>query len=239
MTKNFGEKGARLAVVTGAGRGIGAASAEALAASGYRCIGVDLATDPEAPWPSYACDLSDLAQLEAVFARIAEEHGVPDLLVNCAGIVRHKSFFDVTPEDFDLTMAINSRGLFFASQIVARQMVAAKKPGIFVQIASVGPFMGTGDPAYGMSKGAVVALTKSMARALAPHGIRVNAVAPGLIDTAMNTSMPDAVRSRYNAIIPLGRTGIAHDIGGVVAFLASDAAGYMTGEIVQVNGGMY
>lgn len=227
-----------LALVTGAAGAIGYDSAKKLAEAGYRCVGLDLKPSKDAPWPTYACDLSDLAEVTRICETVEREHGVPDVLVNSAGIVRHKKFLDETVEDFDITFAINARGLFFLSQIISKQMIKANKGGSIIHLGSTGPLMGTGDPAYGMTKGAVHALTKSMARELAKYGIRVNAVGPGLIDTPMNAVMPGEVRTRYAATIPLGRAGVAEDIGGVVAFLASDAARYMTGSIVLVNGGL-
>jgi len=229
----------RIAVVTGATGGIGRDCAQRLSEAGFTCVGLDVQRDETAPWASYACDLADLAQVEAICATIEEAHGLPSVLVNAAGIVTHTKFLTATPEDFDRTIAVNGRGLYFLSQAVAKQMIRAGRGGSIVHFGSTGPLIGAGDAPYGMAKAGVHALTKSMAQQLGPHGIRVNALAPGLIETPMTADMPDDMRALYVENVPLRRTGTPADIGGVVAFLASDDAAYITGVVLPVNGGVY
>lgn len=229
----------RLAIVTGSSGSIGRAICLELLQVGYRCVGVDLRDSDNQGWEFRACDLAIVAQIESEFAALCAMFGAPDVLINCAGLARHRNFFEVTATDFDATFAVNARGVFFASQIVARQMMAANHPGVIINIESVGGFISTNDPAYGMSKAAVSLLTKAMARQLASARIRVNGVAPGLVHTPMSDGIPADVHARYLGNVPLGRMAEPAEIAKVVSFLAGDSASYVTGTTVHVNGGMY
>ena len=133
----------RLAIVTGSSGFIGRAICLDLLQAGYRCVGVDLRDSDNQGWEFRTCDLAIVAQIETEFAALCATCGTPDVLVNCAGLARHRNFFEVTASDFDATFAVNARGLFFASQTVARQMMAVNQPGVIINIESVGGFLST------------------------------------------------------------------------------------------------
>ena len=240
LTHQFGgAMDTRIAVITGSTGSIGQAICVDLAQAGWHCVGIDLQSRSAPMRDFYRCDLAAPATIRQVFERIHIDLGTPDLLVNCAAVALHRAFLETTPEQFDQTMAVNASGLFFASQIFAQQLIAAGKPGAIINIESVGGFIATNDPAYGMSKAAVSILTKSMAKQLAASKIRVNGVAPGLVNTPMSDAIPAPVHASYLENIPLGRLANPQEIAKVVSFLASDAASYLTGTTVHVNGGLY
>ncbi|MEM1301445.1 MAG: SDR family NAD(P)-dependent oxidoreductase [Pseudomonadota bacterium] len=237
-----------IAVVTGAAQGIGLACAEALTEDGHTCILVDvngdgvraaaqgLSTDAVA----MECDMGDPKAVTALFETIHASHGAPHVLVNNAGIASPADFLDYTLEDFETVIGINLTGVFLATQTVAKQMIAAGIQGAIVNMSSINAQVAIpAIPAYCASKGGVMQLTKVAALALAPHNIRVNAVGPGSIDTAMMAGVnadPSAF-ARAMSRTPLGRAGTAREIGDVVAFLASKKASYITGETIYVDGG--
>jgi len=237
-----------VAVITGGAQGIGLACAEALAEDGHRCILVDinaggvaeaaagLADDAVA----LTCDMGDPVAVEALFQQIAADYGAPHVLVNNAGIASPAEFLDYTLDDFQTVIGINLTGVFLSTQLVAKQMIAAGIEGAIVNMSSINAQVAIpAIPAYCASKGGVMQLTKVAALALAPHNIRVNAVGPGSIDTAMMAGVnanPEAF-ARAMSRTPLGRAGTAREIGDVVAFLASKKASYITGETIYVDGG--
>ena len=237
----------KLALVTGGARGIGYACGEALKADGARVIladvnaaGVLAAADNLGALAGIACDMADPAQIAAMFDAIEAGHGPVEILVNNAGIAISGDFLQMPLADFQKVIDINLTGTFLATQRAARTMVEKGIKGAIVNMSSINAQVAIPAIAgYCASKGGVMQLTKVAALALAHHGIRVNAVGPGSIDTAMVASVnsnPEAM-ARLMSRTPLGRLGTAREIGDVVAFLASDKASYVTGETVYVDGG--
>jgi NAD(P)-dependent dehydrogenase (short-subunit alcohol dehydrogenase family) len=242
----------KVALVTGAQQGIGRAIAIALARDGAD-VGVNYLDDPSAAErvaeeirgmgrraKTVQADVSTPPGVDAMVKTVVEALGPPEVLVNNAGVFPRASFLDLEEREWDQVLGINLKGSFLCAQAVARALVAAKRPGAFVNISSSAV---RGDPRgvhYSASKAGIVGLTRAMALALAPHGIRVNAIAPGLTDTAQprygNTEEQIAVRALE---IPLGRMAQPEEIARVAVFLTTSEAGWITGELIHVNGGFY
>jgi NAD(P)-dependent dehydrogenase (short-subunit alcohol dehydrogenase family) len=235
----------RIALVTGAARGIGEACAEALAEEGCRVVLVDI--DPAVQdtaarlgGTGHVCDMSDPAQITALFDAVEADQGPVHTLVNNAGIAVAGDFLTMPLQDFTRVLDLNLTGVFLATQRAGRTMVAHGIQGAIVNMSSINAQVAIPAIAgYCASKGGVMQLTKVAALALAPHGIRVNAVGPGSIDTAMMAAVnaDPAAYDRAMSRTPLKRPGTAREIGDVVAFLASDKASYVTGETIYVDGG--
>ena len=237
-----------IALITGGAQGIGYACAEAIAESGARIVladvnevGVEAAAEKlGGETVAIPCDMGDPARVEALFERIEAEVGPLSILVNNAGIAAPGDFLETSLEQFMAVIDVNLIGTFLATQRAAKAMVAAGIKGAIVNMSSVNAQVAIPSiSAYCASKGGVMQLTKAAALALAPHGIRVNAVGPGSIDTAMLAGVnadPDAMRMVLSRT-PLQRIGSPREIGDVVAFLASDKASYITGETIYVDGG--
>ncbi len=240
----------RSMLVTGGARGIGAAIVEAAAAAGYRVAAVDVApldavadvaAADQAGAPGsvvrFSCSVSDEAAVEAVL----DEFGTPDVVVNNAGIVRFGPLLDQQLDDLRAVLDVNLLGTFVVARAAARRWIAAGTRGAIVNLTSMnGVVAGPNAGAYGASKAAVALLTSQMALEWGAHGIRANAVAPGLIDAGMSAPIyaDAATRHARESKVPLGRLGTAGDIADVVLFLASDAAAYVTGQNVVVDGGI-
>jgi NAD(P)-dependent dehydrogenase (short-subunit alcohol dehydrogenase family) len=236
----------RVCIVTGGAQGIGQACAQRLAREGARIVLADvddtkgqaLAQELEASYVH--CDVGDKRQVDALMAHTISTHGRVDVLVNNAGIFKAADFLDVSEADFDTVLRVNLRGSFLVGQAVAREM-ARTGGGSIVNMSSVNGVLAIPNIAsYNVSKGGINQLTRVMALSLAEHGIRVNAVAPGTIATELAAKAvltSDAAKAKIMSRTPMKRLGEPHEIADVVAFLASDAASYMTGEIVVVDGG--
>ena len=247
----------KTALVTGGATGIGFAIAEALAAHGVRLAiaDIDLAAAGRAAerigGAAIAMDVRDRASVEAGFAAAVRELGPLDLLVANAGVSTMRPAVEITDEEWEQNFAVNARGVFLSNQIAARHFLAAGRRGAICNTASLAAKVGAPLLAhYSASKFAVVGWTQAFARELAPHGIRVNAVCPGFVRTGMQERevaweaalrglSPDAVRADYIAQTPLGRLEEPEDVAGAVVFLLSDAARFMTGQAVNVTGGVY
>jgi 3-oxoacyl-[acyl-carrier protein] reductase len=241
---------ARLALVTGASRGIGRAIALELARQGATVVGT--ATTPEgaagieqalaqagAKGGGRVLNVRDAAQGDALIAEIQKEHGDVAILVNNAGITRDNLALRMKDAEWDDVLDTNLKAVFRLSRAVMRGMMRSRW-GRIVNITSVvGASGNAGQANYAAAKAGVVGLTKSLARELGSRGITVNCVAPGFIDTDMTRALSAAQRSALLAQIPLGRLGETADIAAAVAYLASPAAGYITGCVLHVNGGMY
>jgi NAD(P)-dependent dehydrogenase (short-subunit alcohol dehydrogenase family) len=244
----------KVALVTGAQQGIGRAIALALARDGAD-VGINYLDDPGAAEAVAAearalgrravvvpADVARATDVDAMLATVSRTLGVPDVLVNNAGIFPRVAFLDMSEREWDHVLAVNLKGSFLAAQAAARAMVAGGRRGAIVSLSSVairGVPLGVH---YAASKAGLVGLTRAMALALAPHGIRVNAVAPGLTDTAQPRSgNTDAeLISIARATIPLGgRMAEPSEIASVVTFLASEEARFVTGQLVHVNGGSF
>lgn len=237
-----------LALITGAAQGIGYACAEALADNGYRVILADINAEGVARAAetlgneavALVCDMADTDAISAMFDTIESDYGPVSALVNNAGIAAPGDFLDTSIDDFRKVIDINLVGTFAALQRAARTMVENKIQGSIVNMSSINAVVAIPSiAAYCSSKGGVMQLTKSSALALAPHNIRVNAVGPGSIDTAMMAGVnanPEAMKMVMSRT-PLKRVGKAQEIANVVAFLTSDKASYVTGETIYVDGG--
>jgi len=242
----------RIALVTGAQQGIGQALALAVAREGAD-VGVNY-LDDRAGAERVAKDVRGLgrravvvqgdvsrrADAEAMVATVVKELGPPDILMNNAGVFPRSEFLDLDEREWDHVLGVNLKGSFLCAQAAARAMVAAGRPGAIVNLASSAV---RGDPRgvhYSSSKAGVIGLTRAMALALAPHRVRVNAIAPGTTDTAQprygNTEAQLLERAK---LIPLGRMAQPDEIARVAVFLASDEAVYITGEVIHANGGVY
>jgi NAD(P)-dependent dehydrogenase (short-subunit alcohol dehydrogenase family) len=228
---------ANVAVITGSNGLIGQATCRRLAQAGYLAVGIDVGAEGAGNWPHHQCDLSDLDRLETTLAAIEREHGLIRVLFNNAGVYHPDSdFLDVPPAQFDATLEVNLRAPFFASQWVANRLIAAGQTGAIVNTASSAGQRGSTVVEYGASKAAVINLTKSLGTRLGRHGIRVNAIAPGLINTAMGARTPQVAKERAKGSA-LGRAGEPEEIASVVEFLVSDAASFVTCATIGVNGG--
>jgi 3-oxoacyl-[acyl-carrier protein] reductase len=237
-----------IALVTGASRGIGAAIADELAAlgatvigtatseGGAKAIGERLAAHGGA---GRVLDVTDGAAIEALVEAIGKEYGAVSILVNNAGITRDQLLMRMKDEDWQAILDTNLSSVYRASKAVMRGMMKARK-GRIISIASVIGLTGNpGQANYAAAKAGIIAFSKSLAREIGSRGITVNVVAPGFIDTDMTRALPEEQRNALLGQIALGRLGAADDIAKAVAFLASPAASYITGETLHVNGGMY
>ncbi len=236
----------RTALVTGAARGIGLACASAIARDGARVVLADI--DAEGARDAadriggvgLACDMGDPEAVEGLFDRISREVGPLSILVNCAGIAEPGDFLETSLDSFRRVIGVNLVGPFLATQRAARSMIEAGTGGSIVNMSSINAQVAIPSiAAYCASKGGLAQLTRASALALAPHGIRVNAVGPGSIDTAMLAAVnaDPAALQMVMSRTPLKRLGTPEEIGEVVAFLVSEKASYITGETIYVDGG--
>jgi NAD(P)-dependent dehydrogenase (short-subunit alcohol dehydrogenase family) len=242
----------RTAIITGSAsaRGIGKATAQLFAEHGARIAVVDLEpADPRATASSigpahrgYACDVRDKAACEATVGRILADFGGVDVLINNAAVSRPNRIMEIAPADYDEVMDVNLRGTLYMSQALIPHF-RERRSGAIVCLASVAAQRGGGifgGPHYAASKGGVLALAKAMARELAQDGIRVNAVAPSMIDTDIYQGLlSEERREEVRRSVPMGRLGEARDVAGVCLFLASDLSSYVTGAVIDVNGGSH
>ena len=241
----------RVALVTGGTRGIGLSVAEALArvgaivaltgrdreqavntanviqeASGGNVLGFDM-------------DVTIRSSVEATVRTLLEQHGRIDILINNAGITRDNLLMRMKQEEWDTVISTNINGLYNCSQAVLRPMIRQRYGRIISMSSVVGLTGNPGQSNYATSKAAILGFTKALAREVASRQVTVNAVAPGYIRTDMTNSLPDAAREKLIESIPMGRIGLPEDVARTVLFLASEEASYVTGQIIQVNGGLY
>ena len=240
----------QVALVTGASRGIGAAIAQYLGKQGATVIGTATTQNGAdqigaalqqagVKGIGMALDVNDAAQVEAVLKQIAEQFGDISILVNNAGVTRDTLLMRMKEDDWDMVLSTNLKSVFRLSQAVLRPMMKARY-GRIINISSVVGHSGNaGQTNYAAAKAGMTGFTKSLAQEVGSRGITVNCVAPGFIDTDMTRELAEEQRNRLLQQIPLGRLGQAEDIAAAVAFLASPAAGYVSGETLHVNGGMY
>jgi NAD(P)-dependent dehydrogenase (short-subunit alcohol dehydrogenase family) len=242
----------KVAIVTGAAKGIGRACAERLAAEGARVViadndedaGESAAADIGAEAQFVYCDVGERLDVRNLIADTLDQFGRVDILINNAGINHQADFLDVEEADFDRVLRVNLKGPFLVGQAAARQMVeqaeAGEPGGAIVNLSSINAVMAIPDQvAYAVSKGGVAQLTRVMALALAQWGIRVNAIGPGTISTDMTEALRDDPAMRRTALsrTPLGRFGQPSEIAAIAAFLASDEASYITGQTIYADGG--
>ncbi len=225
----------RVAVVTGASRGIGRGIAERLLAAGAQVVGVSRTRAARVGWAQVRCDITAAEAPEVVLAAALDACGRVDVLVNNAGVLIEGNCWELRDEAVDAMLELNLTAPMRLSQALARHWLQRRERGVVVNVCSVESQVGWKDPphaAYATTKGGLLGLTRALALELAPQGIRVVAVGPGAVATAMTPE--DA---RVDDAIALGRLGTPAEIGDAVAFLASDAARYVTGEILYVDGG--
>ncbi len=241
----------KTALVTGASRGIGRAIAVRLAAEGA-CVAANYAGNEAAAKETLAAieaaggrgllfrfDVGSATEVDAAVKGILAERGRIDILVNNAGITRDNLLMRLTEEDFDEVVRTNLKGLFLVTKAVSRQMIR-QRCGRIVNLSSVVGEMGNaGQSVYAASKAGIIGFTKSMARELASREVTVNAIAPGFITTEMTDRLPEATRKEFAERIPLGRFGAPAEVAELALFLVSDAAAYVTGQVIGINGGMY
>ncbi|MEY8267993.1 3-oxoacyl-[acyl-carrier-protein] reductase [Lachnospiraceae bacterium 64-25] len=240
----------KVALVTGAGRGIGREIAVTLAKEGAFVIvnfngskeraqeTVEEIKKAGGEAVSYGCNVADFTACGEMITTLVKEYGHIDILVNNAGITKDNLLMKMGEDDFDSVIDVNLKGCFNTMRHLSRQMLK-QKGGKIINISSVTGVMGNpGQANYCASKAGIIGLTKSAARELGSRQITVNAVAPGFIETEMTKDLSDAIRENMKAQILLKRTGTAKEVADVVAFLASEAANYITGQVISVDGGM-
>jgi 3-oxoacyl-[acyl-carrier protein] reductase len=238
---------ADVALVTGASRGIGQAIAQALAAAGARVVGTATSAEGAAAISSGAgggirgavYNAADSGSVEALLAEMDTQEGLPTILVNNAGIARDGLMLRMKNEDWDQTLNINLSAAFRLSKACLKRMLKERR-GRVINISSVvGSIGNPGQVHYAAAKAGLEGFTRAMAREVASRGITVNAVAPGFIETDMTRALNEQQRAAYYGQIPLGRFGTVADVAQAVLYLAGPAGGYLTGQTLHVNGGMY
>jgi 3-oxoacyl-[acyl-carrier protein] reductase len=240
----------KVVLVTGSSRGIGAEMIKTFDARGAKCI-VNYVADPMGENKGDAevvakklkdplvidCDVTEVAQVERMMKQIQDRYGGLDILVNNSGIIRDRTIKKMSLQEFESVVRVNLTGTFNVTQKVISIL---RKGGRIVNLSSVSGQMGLfGQANYSSSKAAIIALTKVSARELAKQNITVNAIAPGFIDIGMSKGMPEEVRQNFEKQIPLGRLGQVNEIVDAALFLASPMASYITGHVLNVNGGFY
>jgi 3-oxoacyl-[acyl-carrier protein] reductase len=240
----------RVSLVTGASRGIGRAIARALALEGATVfVGardearladvVREVVDEGGTAVALSLDVADRASVDAALQRILESRGRLDHLVNNAGITRDNLLLRMKKEEWDQVIATNLTGTYLCTQAVLKPMLKQRSGRIVNVTSVVGVTGNAGQANYAASKAGIIGFTKAVAREVASRSITVNAVAPGFIDTDMTAAMPEKARESLTSSIPLGRVGRPEDIASAVAFLVSDAAAYITGQVLGVDGGFH
>ena len=237
----------KTALITGAARGIGKAIALRFAAEGANIAFTDLAVNEETQAEiealgvkakSYASNAADFAQTEEVVKQVKEEFGSIDILVNNAGITKDGLMLRMSEQQWDAVIAVNLKSAFNFIHACVPIMMRQRGGSIINMASVVGVHGNAGQANYAASKAGLIALAKSIAQEMGPKGIRANAIAPGFIETAMTAALPEEVRKEWCNKIPLRRGGQGEDIANVATFLASDMSSYVSGQVIQVDGGM-
>ncbi len=240
----------KTALVTGAARGIGKAIALKFAAEGANVAFTDLVIDENGQATEaeiaalgvkakgYASNAADFAQTAQVVAQVKEDFGSIDILVNNAGITKDGLMLRMTEQQWDAVIGVNLKSAFNFIHACVPIMMRQKGGSIINMASVVGVHGNAGQANYAASKAGMIALAKSVAQEMGPKGIRANAIAPGFVETAMTAALPDAVREEWKKKIPLRRGGQVEDIANTALYLASDMSSYVSGQVIQVDGGM-
>ena len=240
----------KIALVTGASRGIGKAVAKELAAkeafvivnyNGSKEAAEQVVSEIKASGKdavSYQCDVSQYAECERMVTELIKTYQKIDILVNNAGVTRDNLLMKMSEEDFDAVIDTNLKGTFHTMRFVSRAMLKQRSGRIINLSSVVGVTGNAGQTNYAASKAGVIGMTKTVARELASRGVTVNAIAPGFIETDMTGKLSDRVKEQAILQIPLGKMGKPEDVAKLAGFLASDDAGYITGQVIHVDGGM-
>ena len=237
----------KTALITGAARGIGKSIALKFASEGANIAFTDLNVNEETEAEiaalgvkakSYASNAADFAETEEVVNKVKEEFGSIDILVNNAGITKDGLMLRMTEQQWDAVIAVNLKSAFNFIHACVPIMMRQRSGSIINMASVVGVHGNAGQANYAASKAGLIALAKSIAQEMGPRGIRANAIAPGFIDTAMTQTLPEDIRKEWTNKIPLRRGGTVEDIANVATFLASDMSSYVSGQVIQVDGGM-
>lgn len=240
----------KVALVTGAGRGIGRAIAVMLAKEGADIVVNDMDSDSAEQTAQMihsigaktllsGANIVERSEVQMMFDSIKNQFNRLDILINNAGITRDNLLIKMTEEEWDQVMAVNLKGVFNCTQLAAK-MMTEQNAGKIVNVSSASGQMGNiGQVNYATSKAGIIGMTKTLAKELARFNINVNAIAPGFIDTPMTSQVPDKVKNRIKASIPLNRFGQPEDVAKAVKFLASEESDYITGQVIACNGGLY
>ena len=227
------------ALVTGGSRGIGSEIVKVLLSEGYEVWSLSRTTGEDAENLHYiSCYMADRSSVEAALEAVVKQAGTVDVLVNNAGITRDGLIMRMKDEAWDEVLAVNLTSVFLTCRRISRLM-ATQRRGAIINISSVVGIMGNGGQTnYAASKAGIIGFSKSLARELSARNVRVNVVAPGFIETAMTDALSQALKEQIATQIPLGRIGKAEEVAQTVAFLASEKASYITGQVLAVDGGM-
>ena len=237
----------KTALITGAARGIGKAIALRFAAEGANIAFTDLAVNEETQaeiaalgvkCKSYASNAADFAETEELVKQVKEDFGTIDVLVNNAGITKDGLMLRMTEQQWDAVIGVNLKSAFNFIHACVPVMMRQRGGSIINMASVVGVHGNAGQANYAASKAGMIALAKSIAQEMGPKGIRANAIAPGFIETAMTAALPEAVREEWKKKIPLRRGGTPEDVADVALFLASDLSSYVSGQVIQIDGGM-
>ncbi|MEJ2578300.1 MAG: 3-oxoacyl-ACP reductase FabG [Kineosporiaceae bacterium] len=229
---------ARSVLVTGGNRGIGLAIARAMAADGDAVTITHRSGQPPEGLTGVLCDVTDTASVDAAFAEVEARQGPVEVLVANAGMTRDQLLLRMSDEDFDTVLDTNLTGAFRCVRRASKGMLRARRGRIVLLSSVIGLFGGTGQVNYAASKSGLIGLARSVTRELGGRGITANVVAPGFVETDMTADLPPERREAYVKAIPAGRMATAEEVAGVVRFLASDAAAYISGAVIPVDGGL-
>lgn len=238
MSETANTSSGRVAVITGAGRGIGAAIAETLRDAGYRVASFDISDAAPEGVLGVACNVTNTESVDEAFKKVEAEYGPVEILVANAGITRDGLIMRMTDEQFDAVLDVNLRGSFNVARRAVKSMMRGRYGRVVFMGSVVGLFGNAGQVNYSASKAALVGMARSLTREVGKRGITFNVVAPGFIETEMTAVLPTEVTDGFKAQTPAGRMGSVADIAHAVRFLTSDEAGFISGAVLPVDGGL-